>query len=368
MDLNKKNMKNIMILILFAILSVWLIFNYSILFNVVKYVIKVFLPVIVGIIIAFIINIPMKQIERKVFKIHKRKYKKIIRIISLLLSIILIFGLISLIVILIIPEFINAISNISDIIPKKYDVINDVISKVQLLYPDIKNYLKDININNIINTSLGTTANVVSLLIAFLSDLISIVIVFFVGFIISIYILIDKENLTIQTKKFMNAFIPEKIVLKIVKIVKLVNSTFTKFFTGQCLDAALMGFLLFIILSILKMPYAVILGVLFAITALIPFVGAFITLAIGIVLVSVINPIYAIWYILAFFIVQQIDENFTYPKIVGGSVGLPALWALIAVLVGGNIFGFIGMFISIPISSIIYTLLKDYINEKNKKN
>ena len=149
---------------------------------------------------------------------------------------------------------------------------------------------------------------------------------------------------------------------EIVKIVKLTNVTFTKFLTGQCLDACLTGFEFFIILSIIKIPYALILGVLFAVTALIPYIGAFITLVVGAVLVAVENPINALWYALAFFILQQFDDNFTYPKIVGKSVGLPPLWALVAVLLGGSVFGFVGMVISIPISSVLYTTLKEWVN------
>ena len=147
-----------------------------------------------------------------------------------------------------------------------------------------------------------------------------------------------------------------------VRIVKLTNVTFTKFLTGQCLDAALTGFEFFIILSIIKVPYALILGVLFAVTALIPYVGAFITLVIGALLVAVSNPMNALWYTIAFFALQQFDDNFTYPKIVGKSVGLPPLWALVAVLLGGSVFGFVGMVISIPISSVLYTTLKEWVN------
>ena len=179
--------------------------------------------------------------------------------------------------------------------------------------------------------------------------------------------LLDKENLVRQVKKLLNAFFSDKITKNIVRIVKLSNSTFTNFITGQCLDACLIATLLFIVMSILKMPYALVLAVLFAITALIPYIGAFIALFVGVLLIAVTNPIMALWYVIIFFILQQIDENFTYPKIVGKSVGLPALWALLAVLIGGSIFGFIGIIISVPISSVLYSLLKDYVNYRIRK-
>lgn len=367
MNLNKKNTKQIMLLISFAALMLWIVFNYKLFIDLIGFIIKLLMPLIVGIAIAFIINVPMKQIERKIFKIEKRKHKKIIRVISLILSIVLIFGIIGLIMFLVIPEFALAINNISKNIPKNYDWINDVISKINAIYPDIKEYLNNIDLKSVIDTSVNQAGNIVSMLAGFLSTMISRIIIFFIGFIISIYILLDKENLSRQTKKVLNAFFSSNITKEVIKIVKLANTTFTNFLTGQCLDASLIGFLLFIILSIIRLPYALILGVLFAITALIPYVGAFITLLVGVILIGVTNPIGALWYVIIFFALQQFDDNITYPRIVGGSVGLPALWALVAVLMGGSIFGFIGMIISIPLASIIYSLLRDYINEKIKK-
>ncbi len=367
MNLNKKNTKQIMLLISFAALMLWIVFNYKIFIDLISFLIKLLMPLIVGIAIAFIINVPMKQIERKIFKIEKRKHKKIIRVISLILSIILIFGIIGLILFLVIPEFIEAIINISKSVPKSYDFINDIINKINNLYPDIKGYLNNIDVKSIIDTSVNQAGNIVSALAGFLSTMISRLITFFIGFIISIYILLDKENLSRQTKKVLNAFFNGDVTNKVVRIVKLANTTFTSFLTGQCLDASLIGFLLFIILSIIKLPYALILGVLFAITALIPYVGAFITLLIGVVLIGVTNPMGALWYVIVFFVLQQFDDNFTYPRIVGGSVGLPALWALVAVLIGGSIFGFIGMIISIPLASILYSLFGEYVNDRIKK-
>lgn len=373
MNFTKKNKRQIMELIVFAGLVLWCVFNYNLFINFIKVVFKLVMPLLVGLAIAFIINVPMKQIEKKIFKIDKRKHKKIIRIISLLLSIILIFGIVGLILFLVIPEFISAISLIGKNLPSSFEWVNDFVGKMMKLYPSAKNYINNIDIKSVVETTIGTTSSIVSIVMSFLSGMISKVIMFFMGFIISIYILLDKENLVRQTKKLFMAFLPDKTVSEIIRIVKLTNTTFTKFLTGQCLDACLTGFEFFVILSIIKIPYALILGVLFAITALIPYIGAFVTLIIGAVLVGVSNPMNSVWYVLVFFIVQQFDDNFTYPKIVGKSVGLPALWALIAVLIGGSILGLVGMIISIPVSSVLYTLLKEFVNyklenkNKNKK-
>lgn len=365
--MTKKLKKQLTELIIFSGIVLWCVFNYKLFFDFVGFILKLSMPVIVGIAIAFIINVPMKQIEKNIFKIDKRKHKKMIRLISLILSIILIFGILGLILFLIIPEFVEAVSQISHNLPSNFNFINDLLNKASNLYPEFKEYIKTIDIKNIL-TSIGMqTGNIVTVVVTFLSSTISKLVMFFFGFIIAIYILADKENLTRQTKKLLKAFLPDNMSNQIIRVVKLTNVTFTKFITGQCLDAALTGFEFFIILSIIKVPYALILGVLFAITALIPYIGAFITLVIGAVLVAVSNPINALWYTIAFFALQQFDDNFTYPKIVGKSVGLPALWALVAVLIGGSIFGFVGMIISIPISSVLYTLLREYVNYKIEK-
>lgn len=365
--MTKKLKKQITELIIFSGITLWIVFNYKLFFDFVNFVLKLAMPIVVGIAIAFIINVPMRQIENKIFKIEKRKHKKLIRLISLLLSIVIIFGILALILFLIIPEFIEAIGTLGKNLPKSLDWINSVIDKVSNISPVVDDYVKNINVGHLVS-SVGINANnVINIMISFLSSTISKVVMFFFGFIIAIYILADKENLGRQAKKIIYAFFNTKVSDEIIRIYRLTNTTFTNFITGQCLDACLTGFEFFIILSIIKIPYALILGVLFAVTALIPYIGAFITLVVGAILVAVSNPINALWYIIVFFVLQQFDDNFTYPKIVGKSVGLPALWALIAVLIGGSIFGFIGMIISIPISSVLYTLLKEFVNYRLAK-
>ncbi|MBQ9013008.1 MAG: AI-2E family transporter [Bacilli bacterium] len=370
MNFSKKTKKSIAELIVFAGIVLWAALNYTLFIDIIKLVFKLFIPLFTGIAIAFIINVPMKQIEKNIFKADKRKHKKLIRILSLIITIVLIISIIGLILFLIIPEIIEGIILLSKSLPSSINFINNLRDSIVRHYPDFNNYLKSIDMKNVLETTVGTTGTVINFVIAFLTSMISKLITLFIGFIISIYILADKENLIRQLKKILKAFLPEKNVKTVIKILNTTNDAFTKFLTGQCLDAILTGFLLFIILSIMKMPYALILGVLFAITALIPYIGAFITLAIGAILLGVINPIYALWYAIVFFLLQQFDDNFTYPRIVGGKVGLPPLWALLAVLVGGSLFGFVGMIISIPLASILYALLKDYVNERieNKEN
>ncbi len=357
----------IMQIIIFAGVVLWVVFNYELFFDLISFIIKLIMPLIVGLAISFIINVPMKQIEKKIFKIDKRKNKKLIRVLSLITSLVLIFGILFLILFLIIPELTEAIISISNTFSLDFSWINKLTNRLEDLYPSIESYIDQIDVKSIIDTSFKQAGSVFSVIVSVLSTLISRIVIFFIGFIISIYILLDKENLARQMKKLLTAFCSDKVSKNIVKIVKLSNVTFTNFITGQCLDSCLIALFLFIIMSVLGIPYALILSVLFAITALVPYIGAFISLVIGIILICVESPIMALWYVIIFFILQQIDDNITHPKIVGKSVGLPALWTFVAALIGASLFGFIGIIVSIPISSILYTLLKDYVNNRISK-
>ena len=182
MNLNKKNTKQIMLLISFAALMLWIVFNYNLFIDLVGFIVKLFMPLIVGIAISFIINVPMKQIERKIFKIDKRKHKKFIRVTSLILSIAIIFGIIALIMFLVVPEFISAIINIAKSIPKSYGFINDIIDKINYKYPYISNYVKEIDIKKVVDSFVSGAGSIVSLAAIFIKNMISRVIIFFIGF------------------------------------------------------------------------------------------------------------------------------------------------------------------------------------------
>ena len=371
MNITKKARRQIIELIIIAGIVLWCVFNYKLFFKFINYVVKLVMPLIVGIGIAFIVNVPMKQIERKIFNIDKRKNKKLIRILSLTISIVLILGIFILIFFLIIPEFIDALNSLIKTLPDNINWLNNMREKAINMYPEAKEYIKSIDTQMIMDHTIGNTGTIISIIVGIISSMISKIVTGFFGFILSIYILADKENLMRKGKKLLSAFLPDKVVLEIRKIIKLTNTTFTNFISGQCLDACLTGFEFFILLSIIKVPYALILGVLFTITALIPFIGAFITLVVGACLVAVTNPSNVIWYVIIFFLLQQFDDNVTYPRIVGKAVGLPPIIALVAVLLGGSVFGFIGMIISIPLASVLYTLTKEFVNyrleNKNKK-
>ena len=185
---------------------------------------------------------------------------------------------------------------------------------------------------------------------------------FLIGFIFAIYILLQKETLGRQIKKVLEAFLPEPAVGRILDITALTERTFSHFLTGQCAEAVILGTMFFVVLTVIRLPYALLIGVLIAFTALIPIFGAFVGLAVGVFLMLMVNPMDALIFTITFFVLQQIEGNLIYPYVVGNSVGLPSIWVLVAVTVGGSMMGIVGMLIFIPLCSVLYALLRDGVN------
>ena len=191
---------------------------------------------------------------------------------------------------------------------------------------------------------------------------------FFIGFVFSIYLLFSKETLSKQLKITSQTLLGKEKTNKLCQIIKLSSDTFTSFITCQCLEACILGTMFVISMFILQMPYALLMGIIIAITALIPVFGAFIGCFIGIIMIGIVSPIQAVAFVVLFLVLQQIEGNFIYPHVVGNSVGLPSIWVFVAVIIGGHLMGILGMFLFIPLTSIIYTLFKEYIKSKGIKS
>ena len=179
---------------------------------------------------------------------------------------------------------------------------------------------------------------------------------FVIAFVFACYILLQKEKLGVQVKKVMHAFLKEKWEKRCLKVCTLTSKTFSNFLTGQCLEALILGSMFFVAMSLFKMPYALLVGVLVAFTALIPIFGAFIGCVVGAFLILMVDPLQALFFVIMFLVLQQIEGNLIYPKVVGNSVGLPSIWVLAAVTIGGSLMGVVGMLIFIPLVSVVYTL------------
>lgn len=368
-NINKINIKKVIIILIIAILAFWTFKNYDTISNIINTIYNVFEPFILGGVIAFILNIPASKIETFIKKHTKNKNHAFARIISIILSLLFLIAIILFTLLLLIPELIENIDLLINNIPKLITSLENSLPEYLNKYPDLKIQLETIfkekiNLEVIIPNILNYIANGI---INFIGNLFSGFITIFTSIIFSIYILSQKEHLLRVSKKLIYAFTNKKQANKILENASLIDVTFNKFISGQCLEAVILGVIIFIVSIICNFPYALIIAVLTTVTALIPYFGALIAMIIGAILIGITNPIKALIFIIVFLIVQQIEGNFIYPKVVGASVGLSPIWTLLAITIGGNLFGIVGMIISIPLASVAYTILKNNVNHKLKE-
>lgn len=376
MDL-EKNKKTIMELILFTVIVIFAFINISYIWIFIKYVIKIFMPFIIGAMMAFVLNVLLNVVENKIFKKLNQKntktWQKIKRPISLVTTFIMIIALIALILGLIIPQLKNTVELFTEnfdsyktesveLLEKvgiKQENINELNKNLENLKDEVTNYVNE-NKNEIMQTTVGVATSV-------FGTITSIVL----GIVFAIYILLKKEDLTRQFKKLTKAYLPEKKQKTLEEISSLSNKTFGNFVSGQCMEALIIGVLCFIGMLILQIPYAATISVLVGFTALIPVFGAFIGTAVGAFLILMVDPGKALIFIIFIIILQQLEGNLIYPKVVGNSVGLPGIWVMVAVTVGASIAGILGMLLSVPICSILYSIVRTKVNsridQKNKE-
>lgn len=383
MQIDKQSAKNIIGISFFIILLYWGINNLNIIANMLQKILGYISPFLIGLCIAFILNIPMRPIENWIIKILKTKkvkgeqskqfsYKSI-RSISIVLTLIVFLCVIFLVMFIVVPEISRTIKSIKDILPNSIQGIQQYLNRIDVKMPSIVQQaeLMGINIENINKTFLTFIENagiyVVDSFISIIGSIFSSVLNFFLGLVFSFYVLINKEKLANQGKYVLDAFLSKRCSNQIISVLTLTNKTFINFFTGQFVDALILGGLFWIGMTIFRFPYAMMISVLIAFTALIPVFGAFIGCAVGTFLILVSNPMQAVWFIVFFLIIQQIEGNFIYPKIVGSSVGLPPMWVLVAVTLGGSIMGVFGMLIFIPITSVLYNLFKETVKKRLKE-
>lgn len=374
MNLDKNNLKKIRGLILFTIFVLVALWNYELVFDGIRFVWGVIFPFVLGGVIAFIVNIPMRFFEDKLFGKSKSKNKKwaekLARPLSLVITLLAIVGVIATVVLVVVPELGNTLLNlgktIQDFIPKAQNwaiktfednqEIAKWISEINFKWDDILSQGLDF-LKNGASSVLGSTFEAAK-------SIISGVTTFFIAFVFSCYILVQKEKLGEQVKKLMYAFMPEDWRNILLALGTVVNKSFSNFFTGQCLEAVILGLMFLVAMAIFRLPYALLISVLIAFTALIPIFGAFIGCAVGALLIFMVSPAKALIFIIMFLVLQQIEGNFVYPRVVGNSVGLPSIWVLVAVSVGANLMGLAGMLIFIPLTAVVYTMLRGIVNRR----
>lgn len=372
MNLDKENTKKIIFIVAIGIVIYLGLQNLGTLFGSLQGLIKILNPFILGACIAFILNVGVNLIETKWIK-NKKKNKFIQRIkrpLSIFLAMLILFAAIFFVIFLVIPGLIDTIDSIKTYIPGIANNVQNWLYDMTNQYPQINDTIKNINIdwNNLDDETMkllqSWAGTILSSSINILAAIFSGVTNFVIGLIFAVYILLQKEKLGMQFKKIMQAYMKPELMEKTLKIFKVTNSAFTKFITGQVTEACILGFLCFLGMVVLGMPYALTIAVLIGFTALIPIFGAFIGAGIGALLIAVQSPMLALGFIVFIIILQQIEGNIIYPKVVGNSVGLPGIWVMVAVTVGGSLWGITGIAVSVPIASILYALLREDVNNR----
>lgn len=369
MNLDRENMKKLMFLITFTVILLVGVQRLDVVLGTLSTAATIFFPFVFGGAIAFFLNVPMCFLEKTLFGTERDKTwkKKLARPLSLLLTVLLVAAVIVLVIFVVVPKLSSTVASlavqIEAAVPRAQVWLEDVFRNNEQMTEWLNR--QEVNWETMASTALNMFQNgaegVVSSMVTAARGIISAVYTFVIAVVFSCYILVQKEKLQVQARKLLRALLPEKPAERVLYVFSLSYRTFTNFITGQCLEAVILGTMFFVVMSVLGFPYALLVGILVAVTALIPIFGAFIGCAIGAFLILVVNPMQALAFIILFLVLQQIEGNLIYPHVVGNSVGLPSIWVLVAVTVGGSLMGLVGMLIFIPIVSVLYTLLREWV-------
>ncbi len=375
MNLERSNTKKILLIITFTVLLFVGIQRLDIILATIHYIIRLIMPFIIGGCLAFIINLPMRFIENKLLsRLSKNKFlKKCHRPLSMILSLLFLISIIGILCLLIIPEFIDKLNlflnSISSVVTKVGKWINDFSKSNSQIKHFVDNLDVDWNsigvsatdaIRGLCNTLFNSTLSVVTTFINGIMNLM-------ISFMFALYLLARKEQLASQGRKVLYAYVNTKWAKRIHRILSLTYDTFSRFISGQCLEAMIQFGIFFVILSLLRFPYPLLISIFIAFMSLIPILGSYISSYTSAFLILMTNPWQALLFLILFMVIQQLDSSFIYPKVVGNAVGLPPIWVIVAVTLGGRLLGIVGMITFIPIISVCYTLLREHTASRLKK-
>lgn len=367
MHIDKKTIRNLSLAGIGCIVVYWLLHETERFQSLWASLTGMLSPFVIGAAIAFILNVPMRAIERKLIFIRKSGLR---RTTAVLLTLVFLALILAGVFWLIIPQITETIQLL---IPKLTDFFSRVEASVIGFLnenPNLMQWVYDntgietLDWSGLIQEAMGILKNSVTVIatsaITAVGGVTSAIVNAVIGIVFALYCLGRKEILARQGRRLLYALLPEKASDEIIRIMRLTNSTFSNFISGQCLEAVILGCLFAVSMAIMKMPYITLVSVLIAVTALVPIVGAFVGCAVSAFLIMVNDPFQALIFVAMFLVLQQIEGNLIYPKVVGTSIGLPGMWVLVAVTVGGDLMGVAGMLIMIPISSVLYTLLREF--------
>lgn len=369
MELNRKNIKCLLLIICGGAAFYAALQHLSVVFSAWKWLIGILFPFLLGMALAFILNVPMRAIERGLFP-HQKKADRIRRPLALLLTLLAVLSVLSIAAGVIAPGIRNAVLSIVEKAPGAFNRLEEWLRSLEAYLPQMESFIVDLDIDwqalsrKIVSLVQNWGSGLLSTGSGFIGNIVSAVSAFIIGLIFSFYILMQKEKLSRQGRQLLYALLPMRWADHILGILRLSNQTFTNFLSGQCLEACILGGMFVVTMKLFKMPYALLVGVLIALTALIPIVGAFIGCAVGTLLIAIDDPWKAVAFIVMFLILQQIEGNLIYPHVVGSSVGLPSIWVLAAVTLGGKLMGIVGMLAFIPLCSVLYAMLRGFVQER----
>ncbi|MBQ4030235.1 MAG: AI-2E family transporter [Bacilli bacterium] len=362
--MEKKTFKEKILLITYAIVLFVFLMNYHWVVNVFKYLWKILTPFIMGGIIAFIVNVLVNLIEKNLlFKMKKGK-----RACSIILSLLIIFSILSILVGILVPQIKGAGKIFVDNLPKYKETVYNLGTKWGLSEEvlDVIDF-ENVDISKEVSKYLYRHSDsALPIIFGYASSVMGVIGNIVVGIIFAIYLLSTKESLSRQIKKLLKKICKKDKYDRILEIASLTNDRFTNYVKIQVTEACILGILCFIGMLILRLPYAAPISVIIGFTALIPIFGSLIGGAVGVFLIFMVNPVKAIIFLVFYLILQQVETNGIYPKVVGDKINLPGIWVLVAVSLGGTIWGVLGMLIGVPTCSVIYQLLKEYVNGKKE--
>lgn len=371
MRIEKKTLLKIFLGVGSCILLYWVLHDTERVKTIWKFISDLFSPFVIGAAIAFVLNVPMRAIESKLGIVKHTAWR---RLIALLLTVIAILLVLAATFWLLLPQVTETVESL---VAKLPDFFNGIMEKVNTFLnenPEVMQWIQEntdyekINWASLVEKAVSVVGDsVTSILKGAYTAIGSVSAGIFNGVIalvFSVYCLFRKEILARQARRLIYAFLPEKFCDNLIRIMRLTTATFSGFLSGQCLEACILGCLFAIAMLIFGMPYIPLVSLLVAVTALVPIVGAFVGCFLGAFFILVNDPIQALWFVVMFLVIQQFEGNVIYPKVVGNSVGLPGMWVLMAVTVGGELMGVAGMLLMIPLVSVMFTLLREITDKR----
>lgn len=371
MRIDKSVIKKLFVLIACCILFAWLVLDTAratVLFHAVW---SLFSPFVIGAGIAFVFNVPMRAIERQLADIRKSGLRRILSIVLTILCLVLI---VMFVFDLLVPQIRLTVASLSQTIPVFIDSLAARLMVMMQDHPEMRSWIQEtlnlesLNWSGILTETLGFLSNQMSTVmggaVSVIGSVTGAIINTVVSIAFAIYCLARKEILARQGRRLLYSLVSEKHADEVIRVLRLTNSTFSNFISGQCLEACILGCLFAVAMSIFKMPYISLVSVVIAVTALIPVVGAFVGCILGAFFILVNNPLQALTFVIMFLVIQQLENNLIYPRVVGTSIGLPGMWVLVAVTVGGDLMGAGGMLLMIPVTSVIYALLREFTDKR----